>query len=309
MSGEVSVPRNPFVRIAIWLMPNACLIGCDSEESPLLMPTAQPLRWGMNTCPNRSKRPMSTADMPPIRLTEDACDWHQEFTIDHAAQVVRNVALAGSASKNGYRYSEQALLDAVPHYEHKPVFLDHTGDRQRPKNRSTRDLVGSICNVRYEEGRVRGDIRVLDTESGRTFLALVAGDAPGVGMSHVVMAVKSADGAVVEKICDVVSVDAVIHPATTTTFRESVADATPASRDAGEALTTTAADQGVAQLLEQLRADVQQLRIQCESLTQKLTTPSHVEAPPSKGPRSRERPTALITEDTLFIAAIRHSPR
>jgi hypothetical protein len=69
---------------------------------------------------------------------------------------------------------------------------------------------------------VRGDIRVLDTDSGRTFLALAESDTPGVGMSHVVLAERNADGTIVEKIRDVISVDAVVGPATTRTFRESV---------------------------------------------------------------------------------------
>ena len=132
--------------------------------------------------------------MPSLRLTETISEWQKDFSVDHAAQIVRNVALTGRESKNGYTYSEAALIDAVDRYEHKPVFLDHSADRNRPKQRSTRDLVGSICNARYVEGRIRGDIRVLDTESGRTFLALVGNEAPGVGMSHVVLAAKSADG-------------------------------------------------------------------------------------------------------------------
>jgi ubiquinone biosynthesis protein UbiJ len=41
-------------------------------------------------------------------------------------------------------------------------------------------------------------------------------------MSHVVLAERNGDGAIVEKIHDVISVDAVVGPATTRTFRESV---------------------------------------------------------------------------------------
>src|SRR5690606_29164537 len=73
----------------------------------------------------------------------------------------------------------------------------------------------------YESGRIRGDIRVLDTDSGRTFLALAESNAPGVGMSHVVLAERSQPDGTVDRIHDVVSVDAVVFPATTRTFRES----------------------------------------------------------------------------------------
>ena len=154
-------------------------------------------------------------------LTEDLADWSSALSVDSQARLVLNVALTGPDSKNGYHYSEAALREAVPLYDQKPVFLDHAPDRLKPRDRSTRDLVGNIINPRYEDGRVRGDIRVLDTESGRTFLALTNTNLPGVGMSHVVLAQRSTDGTTVETIRDVVCVDAVINPATTQTFRES----------------------------------------------------------------------------------------
>lgn len=159
--------------------------------------------------------------MQATQLSERLSDWNTALSVDSKSRIVGNVALTGSDSRNGYRYSESALRDALPLYDHKPVFLDHANDRSRPRDRSTRDLVGSITNPRFESGRIRGDIHVLDTESGRTFLTLAASNAPGVGMSHVVLARRSHDGATVESIDDVVSVDAVINPATTTTFQES----------------------------------------------------------------------------------------
>ena len=154
-------------------------------------------------------------------LTEDLADWSSALSIDTQARLVLNVALTGPDSRNGYHYSETALREAVPLYDQKPVFLDHAPDRLKPRDRSTRDLVGNIVNPRFEDGRVRGDIRVLETESGRTFLALANTNLPGVGMSHVVIAQRSTDGSTVESIRDVVCVDAVINPATTQTFRES----------------------------------------------------------------------------------------
>lgn len=156
-------------------------------------------------------------------LVEQSTEWRSEARVDRGARLVRNVALAGPASKNGYRYAESALRDGAALYERKPVFLDHAADPRRPQERSTRDLVGSVIHPRFEGGRIRGDIQVLDTEAGQTFLSLVESDAPGVGMSHVVLAERGGDGTLVERIHDVISVDAVIGPATTTTFRESVA--------------------------------------------------------------------------------------
>ncbi len=100
-------------------------------------------------------------------LTEHVKDWNTgEARIDRENRLVKNVALTGKESQNGYRYAEQALIDGLPLYENKPVFLDHAPSRAQPHQRSTRDLVGSVINVRYEAGRVRGDIRVIDTEAG-----------------------------------------------------------------------------------------------------------------------------------------------
>lgn len=173
----------------------------------------------------------------PSTLIEHVADWHTDLMVDRTNRTVRNVALTGVTSKNGYRYTEQALRAAAVLYEDKPVFLDHANDKSRPHERSTRDLVGTIVNPRYESGRIRGDIRVLDTDSGRTFLALSELDAPGVGMSHVVLAQRTAGSGAVDRIHDVVSVDAVVFPATTKTFRESLEgpsdEAAPDTIDSG----------------------------------------------------------------------------
>ncbi|MCH7687121.1 MAG: hypothetical protein IH899_10645 [Planctomycetes bacterium] len=168
---------------------------------------------------------MTTTSIPSNveQFTERIQDWRTaDVTVDRTMHVVRNVALTASKSKNGYHYSPEALREAVVLYENKPVFLDHASNLSRPFDRSTRDLVGSIINPRFEEGRIRADIQTLDTESGRTFIALAESDSPAVGMSHVVLAERGRDKSVVEKIHDVVSVDAVVFPATASTFRESL---------------------------------------------------------------------------------------
>lgn len=157
--------------------------------------------------------------MKPERLTEHVADWNSEVTVDE--RLVRNVVLSGLESANGYTYAADAMTAAVPKYVGKPVFLDHASDQRRPLDRSTRDVAGTIVSARFEAGRMRGDVRTLETEAGRTFLGLAAESVPGIGMSHVVLAKRSRDGKVVESIEDVVSVDAVAFPATTKTFRES----------------------------------------------------------------------------------------
>ena len=162
---------------------------------------------------------------PAEPLTERVADWRSpDFAVDPAAKVARGVALCGPVSRNGYRYPEPVLRAAVPLYEGVPVFLDHpaVGSAAAGRGgRSARDLAGSVTNARFEGGRLRGDVAALDTEAGRTFLALAAGNAPQVGMSHVVLAERTADGREVARIERVLSVDAVAFPATTDRLRES----------------------------------------------------------------------------------------
>jgi len=154
-------------------------------------------------------------------LVEQVRDWRgSDLAIDSSQRVVKNVVLSGANSRNGHRYTEESLRQGAGLYVKKPVFLDHATGGIRPQERSTRDLVGSITSARYEEGRIRGDIQVLGTEAGETFLELVASNTPQVGMSHVVVVERGRDPKVVETIRDVISVDAVVYPATTTTFQE-----------------------------------------------------------------------------------------
>jgi len=104
------------------------------------------------------------------QVTEQITDWQTEsLIVDAANRIVRHVALTGLQSKNGYRYSQQALEAALPLYENRPVFLDHAVNKMQPYHRSTRDLVGTVTNPRFENGRITADIQVLDTEAGRTF--------------------------------------------------------------------------------------------------------------------------------------------
>jgi hypothetical protein len=175
------------------------------------------------------------------------------------------------------------LRNAARLYDHKPVFLDHADRPGGTSNRSTRDLVGSIVNSRFEDGRVRSDVRVLDTESGRTFLALAEENTPGVGMSHVVLAHRSADGATVERIDDVLSVDVVVKPATTTTIRESdqngaAADPTDARRDEAPVATREglppSRDASIADRLEWLVEQISELRRECHNLRSTKNPPS-----------------------------------
>ncbi len=172
------------------------------------------------------------ADVTLQPLTEQVADWRVDVTVDFEKRQVKNIVLSGGVSRNGHRYTDEALRDAVARYDQKPVFLDHAANVAKPFDRSVRDLVGTISQPRFVEGRIRGDIDVFDTDAGRTFLALMEGRSPAVGMSHVVLAQRGVNPQIVERIHDVVSVDAVVFPATTNGFHESDQSALPGSWEA-----------------------------------------------------------------------------
>jgi len=76
-------------------------------------------------------------------LTEAVGDWRADnMRVDFDQRLVTNVVLSGGVSRNGHRYTEEALRQAAPLYDKKPVFLDHAPQPARPFERSTRDLVG-----------------------------------------------------------------------------------------------------------------------------------------------------------------------
>lgn len=210
---------------------------------------------------------MTESDLNLVAITEQVADWRgADFEIRLEERVISHVLLSGGSSKNGHRYSELALRDAVGLYDRKPVFLDHAANLAKPYDRSMRDLAGWIVEARYVDGRIQGGIQVLDTEAGRTLLALMSAETPAVGMSHVILARKSTDGTVVEKIHDVISVDAVVFPATTTGFREQFDS--PDNLSGEETRLSMELERQVQELREELDrtiAERDELRERCEN--------------------------------------------
>lgn len=207
-------------------------------------------------------------------LIEHIADWRADtLHVDFAQRLVTNVILSGEVSRNGHHYAPDVLRRAAPLYDRKPVFLDHPPQPARPYQRSTRDLVGSILHPRYEQQRLWGDIQVLDTEAGRTFLALLAANHPTVGMSHVVLVERGSDPAVIERIHEVVSVDAVLFPATTSSLRESLPDTPEGWETLAEQLAPHLAEH-----LRQVQSALEQARRECTQLQAQLARHEQAEA-------------------------------
>ena len=190
-------------------------------------------------------------------------DWLAEASVDRTALVVRNVALLGPASRNGYRYKTEAMHQAVPLYEGRPVFVDHAPPGRleaatRCPSRSVRDYAGQVRHPRFEGGRIRGDLHLLGPNAG-WLMELIAACPADIGMSHVVLARRRPGSQEVEEIQKVLSVDIVAFPATTQSFSEAAAlapggaaSAAAGERTAGEAWRLAGADPHQA-VLEELR--------------------------------------------------------
>jgi hypothetical protein len=155
--------------------------------------------------------------------------------------VIRGVKLLGLASRNGRRYREQALTDAVGLYEGAKVNINHPkGHPLSP--RDYQDRLGVVRGVAFRAGEgLFGDLHFNPKHALSEQLVWDAEHAPqNVGMSHNVLArtKRSGDETVVETITKVQSIDLVADPATTSGLYEHAeatttkgADAVPTSWD------------------------------------------------------------------------------
>jgi hypothetical protein len=180
-------------------------------------------------------------EMESERLCETAPDFLAEAQLDRETHIVRNVALLGPESKNGYRYTSEAMQNAAALYEGRPVFIDHAeatrhghdcgqlaprvdadsrSESATLPQRSLRDYAGKVVNPRFENQRVRGDLHLIGPNAD-WLLSLFEASPSDIGMSHVVLARRNSAGDEVAKIEKVVSVDIVAFPATVQSFRES----------------------------------------------------------------------------------------
>jgi len=147
-----------------------------------------------------------------------------EISIDTEKRIIKNAALVGQVSRNGRRYTVEALRGGISKYEGAKVYIDHPNESDEKRGwRSTRDLAGKIENARFDGQKVRGDIRLINTEGGKLAFEIATNVPDIAGMSHNAFGkFHKEDGVeVVESIDRVVSVDVVTEPATNNGFYES----------------------------------------------------------------------------------------
>lgn len=144
--------------------------------------------------------------------------------------------MCGNRSKNG-REIPASAFKSEQHvktlYDQKHVFLNHlpaekfrgSVEQQKliAKNRNVEELAGVVTNVRFESGQPRADIETAGCPKGELLRQLASSRVPNVGLSHVAQyrtRKSSGNQVIVEAVEDVATVDVVVSPATTYTFRE-----------------------------------------------------------------------------------------
>jgi hypothetical protein len=147
----------------------------------------------------------------------------QRLRVDRTAGVIRGVKLLGLNSRNGRRYRENALIEAIGLYEGAKVNINHPkGHPLAP--RDYQDRLGVVRGVQFRSGEgLFGDLHFNPRHSLSEQLVWDAEHAPqNVGMSHNVLArtKQAGDETVVEAITKVQSIDLVADPATTSGLYE-----------------------------------------------------------------------------------------
>ncbi len=161
-------------------------------------------------------------------LQEYVDSGNHTLRVDRNSGVIRGVKLLGLRSRNGRRYQQHALADAVSLYEGAKVNINHPkGHPLSP--RDYQDRLGVIRGVelRTQEG-LFGDLHFNPKHALSEQLMWDAEHASqNVGLSHNVLARTARDGddTVVEAITKVQSIDLVADPATTQGLFEQQRDA------------------------------------------------------------------------------------
>ncbi|HEX3598897.1 MAG TPA: hypothetical protein VHU84_02070 [Lacipirellulaceae bacterium] len=162
----------------------------------------------------------------------------QRLRVDREAGVIRGVKLLGLNSRNGRRYRESALVDAIALYEGAKVNINHPkGHPLSP--RDYQDRLGVVRGVQFRASDgLFGDLHFNPRHALSEQLVWDAEHASqNVGMSHNVLArtKQVGDEVVVEAITKVQSIDLVADPATTSGLYEH--DSVAAAGSAAESAT------------------------------------------------------------------------
>ena len=193
------------------------------------------------------------ATASPSRLT-DTVFLESSCKVDRDGGLIEGVRVLGRHSKNGRKYTDQAMHDAAALYEGLRCNYDHPPQHNARQERLFGEFAGILEGCRFDKrlGEVRGNLRVATQHRDSGLLMEAAEKFPRTfGLSH------NADGEVrhqdgkqiVESLSHVESVDIVTRPATNQGLFESEGNAmnTVAREVVGQ---STGTDKGKQLLLE-----------------------------------------------------------
>jgi len=149
----------------------------------------------------------------------------QEAESDRENLLLRNICVLGPQSRNGRRYPEEAITEALPMFDGCKAYLNHPAPAELREGscRDVRDLVGRYESPRLQEGKLRADLRLLPHQANLIFsLAKYMPSAVGMSINAKGKTCVKDGEEFVEKITEVKSVDLVTEPAATTSLFESI---------------------------------------------------------------------------------------
>lgn len=146
--------------------------------------------------------------------------------VDRAAGVIRGVKILGRQSRNGRRYSDQALATALSLYEGAKVNLNHAPAADAPPGRRRfEEVFGEIRRVERRDEAICGELHFLTCHPLAATICEAAERFPHqFGLSHHAAGPthRADDGTwIVDDLTQVYSVDIVAAPATSQGLFES----------------------------------------------------------------------------------------
>jgi len=149
-----------------------------------------------------------------------------ESTVDKENSIIKNVALLSTQSANNREYTESCLESSKPLFEGVKSYVNHQHPKERGNSRDFRDIIGGYSNIRVEEGKVYGDLQLIESEHKIKILSMAESMPDLAGNSIQAMGkYHRKDGKeIVEELTKIHSVDLVTNPATTGGLFESIED-------------------------------------------------------------------------------------
>jgi len=136
----------------------------------------------MQTMPKRDKS-NPIPQKKSFRIERQRIDFSFEGEIDKEQGVIRNVAVLGAKSANGYEYKNSALQSAVKVFEGSKVFIDHSEERS---GHSLKDYAGRLEGLYFDSRnrKVKAKLlRLVNPLHEDWILTLAERDPSGFGLS------------------------------------------------------------------------------------------------------------------------------